>query len=589
MKNKVPMPLSGLLGAVTLALALGTAPVAVAGDAIALLKDIDPGSDPTYGPLGSNPRDFVKVVGAIYFSALDGTDGYYPHLWRTDGTPEGTAVVLGSPQAPSYLTAVGETLFFQAYDAEHGYEPWTFDPSTGVFQLYEINVGPGHSLLRPPTVFQGAVFFGANDGTSYGLYKIVPGEQAVLVRRLGSGYYDAPENLAVMGDGLFFGGREPQDTHARLWRTRGEPDDARMVGPATLTLPPNAAPLTAFEGALFFGATDTGDPQGVELWTSDGDPDDPTGTHMVLEIYPGESQLGGKNSASPGPFAVLNGVLYFTAQSAEGRGLWSTDGTAEGTVLIKNASPFVNAPAMTLTPAGGLLFFVARDARGRELWRSDGTPDGTYLVDDICNPDEYPDDPLACGPWRVADEPHNSSSPTGLTAHAGKIYFSAYHPAHGRELFRSDGSTVELVRDFFPATSYNEYWQQSFPNSSFATPLAEIDGTLYFSADDGVRGLEPWTLRSRTPQEEIAGLIEDVRGLLEQGEIRRWQAFSLIGKLQLALWFLQFPNGEGMAAVMLDLFVLEVELHVRTGVLSAEEGDPLLETARGVIAQLRAP
>jgi len=44
-----------------------------------------------------------------------------------------------------------------------------------------------------------------------------------------------------------------------------------------------------------------------------------------------------------------------------------------------------------------------------------------------------------------------------------------------------------------------------------------------------------------------------------------------------------------MAAVMLDLFVREVELFVRTGVLSPEEGGPLLETARGVIAQLSAP
>ena len=44
-----------------------------------------------------------------------------------------------------------------------------------------------------------------------------------------------------------------------------------------------------------------------------------------------------------------------------------------------------------------------------------------------------------------------------------------------------------------------------------------------------------------------------------------------------------------MAAVMLDLFVRHIELYVRTGVLSPEEGSPLLETARGVIAQLRAP
>ena len=80
-----------------------------------------------------------------------------------------------------------------------------------------------------------------------------------------------------------------------------------------------------------------------------------------------------------------------------------------------------------------------------------------------------------------------------------------------------------------------------------------------------------------------------MQGLLGQGELRRGQAYSLIAELQLALWFLRFPNGERMAAVALDLFVREVDLLVRTGVLSPEEGGPLLETARGVIAQLRAP
>jgi len=92
-----------------------------------------------------------------------------------------------------------------------------------------------------------------------------------------------------------------------------------------------------------------------------------------------------------------------------------------------------------------------------------------------------------------------------------------------------------------------------------------------------------------TPAATIGGLIEEVRELRRSGELRRGQAASLIAELQLALWFLRFPHGERMAAVMLDLFVRHIELYVRTGVLSPEEGSPLLETARGVIAQLRAP
>jgi uncharacterized repeat protein (TIGR03803 family) len=116
------------------------------------------------------------------------------------------------------------------------------------------------------------------------------------------------------------------------------------------------------------------------------------------------------------------------------------------------------------------------------------------------------------------------------------------------------------------------------------------DGSLYGAASAGGATGGGVIYRIRiSPQALITGLIEEVKGLLQRGDLRRGQAYSLIGKLQLALWLLRFPDGERMAAVALDLFVLEVDFYVRTGVLSPEEGNPLLETARGVIAQLRAP
>jgi uncharacterized repeat protein (TIGR03803 family) len=108
--------------------------------------------------------------------------------------------------------------------------------------------------------------------------------------------------------------------------------------------------------------------------------------------------------------------------------------------------------------------------------------------------------------------------------------------------------------------------------------------------DDGGSGAAAVTVEvGGGPEDSIRQLIEEVQDLLDRGELRRGQAWSLIGELRLALWLVQLPNGERMAAVMLDLFVLEVDFYVRTGALDPEEGGPLLETARGVIAQLRAP
>src|SRR5688572_1191523 len=51
-----------------------------------LVKDINPGL------ASSAPEQFVSFNGAVYFRATDGQHGV--ELWRTDGTPEGTTLVV---------------------------------------------------------------------------------------------------------------------------------------------------------------------------------------------------------------------------------------------------------------------------------------------------------------------------------------------------------------------------------------------------------------------------------------------------------------------------------------------------------------
>ena len=82
----------------------------------------------------------------------------------------------------------------------------------------------------------------------------------------------------------------------------------------------------------------------------------------------------------------MNGTLFFTANDGtNGRELWKSDGTAAGTVLVKDIQP----GQRQLEPRqpdgrGRPLFFAADDGtNGEELWRSDGTAAGTVLVKDI--------------------------------------------------------------------------------------------------------------------------------------------------------------------------------------------------------------
>src|SRR4030095_8305598 len=71
------------------------------------------------------------------------------------------------------------------------------------------------------------------------------------------------------------------------------------------------------------------------------------------------------------------------------------------------------------------------------------------------------------------------------TAAGSRLFFAAEDDVHGIELRLVDDSASQprLVQDLAPGQL-----------SSAPEALAVVDGTLYFSADDGVHGREPWAL-----------------------------------------------------------------------------------------------
>ena len=194
---------------------------------------------------------------------------------------------------------------------------------------------------------------------------------------------------------------------------------------------------------------------------------------LVKDINPGISDDWTKAplDSYPNNFIEFNDKLYFSAYNEEMKGIWVSDGTAEGTSLVANIG------SEDFTEFNDKLYFTGYDGEnGYELWVSDGTPEGTELLIDLTP---------GISEYGYA----YSSDIRGLTELNGKLYFSADDGETGEELWVSDGTAegTELLIDLTPGTSesgYNYY--------SYIRNLTEVNGKLYFTADVGETDNELW-------------------------------------------------------------------------------------------------
>lgn len=215
--------------------------------------------------------------------------------------------------------------------------------------------------------------------------------------------------------------------------------------------------FTRAGNTMFFVADDG--IHGVELWATDGTV---AGTRLVKDVRPG-AQDGLSNDGQP--FAVLGGILYFSADDANAdAGIWRSDGTEAGTFQLMSFPDANFSPERFLAWNSAIYFSAHTIASGEELWRTDGTTPGTVLVKD-------------------ANSGAAPSFPDELTPMGGHLYFTAVTNDEGRELWRTDGTeaNTQMVMDIFPGT-----------NSGYPYDLIAGTNRLYFKADDGVNGSEYW-------------------------------------------------------------------------------------------------
>jgi len=411
-----------------------------------------------------SPSQMVAVGSTVYFVASD--SGHGAQLWKSNGTPGGTAMVTDiNPTtgglSPGALTSANGMIFFEATDGVHHEGLWRSDgTAAGTVQLTS-----GFAWASFLTDVNGTLFFatvGLNGGD--GLWK---SDGTVAGTVLIKDYLSLSDGTDLNGT-LFF--QADDATHiSELWKSDGTVAGTVIVSD---TAPSN---LTDVNGTLFFSAF--GGTQGWGLWKSDGTA---AGTVMVSS-----------SANSPAQLTDVNGTLFFTTFDASGEELWKSDGTASGTVMIKDFFPGgtrssgyygLHYYANGTNPANvnGTLFFATNDGtHGTELWKSDGTAAGTAMVKDIFPGGYYSQTYLQY----IA----NSSNPANLTNVNGTLFFTA--TGVDGTLWQSDGTAAGTTIINLGS------------GSALPTDLTNANGTLFFAANNQL-----WALNTvPTPSLAVSG------------------------------------------------------------------------------------
>ncbi|MBZ0111154.1 MAG: hypothetical protein K8J08_01705 [Thermoanaerobaculia bacterium] len=266
-------------------------------------------------------------------------------VWRSDGTPEGTMALLSIEVDTPAVSGIFEIArdvsalgiyYLQADDGIHGTEPWRTDGTVeGTQLLVDSAVGGDDSQPRFDLIeFAGDVYFLAGGAQHWSIWRTdgTPDNTQPFFGVETGRTQQVKGLLGVASDRLFFAAGDAA-TGWELWSTDGTPAGTELV----LDIAPGPAPsltytrpewVTNLEGRLIFPADDVD--HGRELWASDGTA---AGTFLLADAFVGD-ESGIKLSFSPSlPRRIGTRVAYF-AYDSEGPlawNLWTTDGTPSNT------------------------------------------------------------------------------------------------------------------------------------------------------------------------------------------------------------------------------------------------------------------
>jgi ELWxxDGT repeat protein len=427
----------------------------------------------------------MAVVGGntLYITADNASS--MPTLWKSDGTDAGTTALKSFTPKPSNnsyyqppvfsaLTAVGAKLFFTSNDATNGPALWTSDGTANGTQLVKALPTPNSlyqsELINNATVAGSKLYFTTHGATSDSLW-VSDGTLGGTVKLAAINSPTPPPSngevpqLAAVGGTVLFANYDA--THGfELWKTNGTGAGTSIlkeIAPGGASSFPTG--FVAGAGAVYFSATDG--LSSNELWKSTGSA---AGTSKVATITPGATQSGVDQYEAENNTAILGNTMLFSANDGvHGYELWKTNGTAAGTVMVKDLVPGTQSSnPFDFTLVNGKVYFVtsASSSTGvsTALWVSNGTAAGTVQLKTF------------------------NANIERLTALNGKLVFFAFGGQSGPG---SSGGAIWTSN----GTAAGTAMVKSFSSLGYlygSSGLALLNGKLYFAAGDGSHGMQPW-------------------------------------------------------------------------------------------------
>jgi ELWxxDGT repeat protein len=459
----------------------------------------------------------------LFFLAQDTTfDNYhYKNIWFTNGTTAHTKKVTNDPgtlyltRSYTLLASFKGKAYFRDYLARNLYSTdgntislvKTFDNSVflkagvlngwlylfvnnyddDILELWKTD-GTSENTTKVTDIYNGSHdfssnnFFNSGDKLYFNVWTSVTGYElwmtdgtavgTKILKDIVTGSKSGnPNTFEKVGNTIFFNANG-ENFYQKLWKTDGTEAGTVMVADAidgnTLYAP---RALVSLNNELYFRANDhilyktngttitSIKPDAAiygnmvrlnnrfyfirlngsdfELWKSDGTSD---GTEIVKTIFSTEEYFRMEVKILAGVSKIYFQLSIFSNGKFENiTQHWVSDGTTAGTVNINTLNPDFSTGSLNnqLALVGDTYYFTAYDAtNGFELWKTNGTSIGTVMVKNI-------------------NKTVSSSEPAQFVGLGNDVFFSADDIKYGREIWKTDGTTAntQLLMDYNATSS----------------------------------------------------------------------------------------------------------------------------------------